>query len=150
MKSGDGAKKDETRYTIRFNPADPRHQRAMAALDTAGRRKAALIADAICEYLARYSEDEAVAPKLYAKHTKQTIEFKPAYGMAHENENVGLIPVEEEIMSVAQTSESSVQALEPLSDRDNTDSMESTPINDDMRQAILGGLSMFNGQAEIN
>jgi len=43
-------KKDKTRYTIKFNPTDLRHQEAMKALDGAGRRKASLIADALCMY----------------------------------------------------------------------------------------------------
>jgi len=43
-------KLDETRYTIRFNPADPRHRIAMEILSRAGRRKSTLIADAICAY----------------------------------------------------------------------------------------------------
>ena len=49
-------KKDETRFTIRFNAADPRHQRTMRVLERAGRRKASLIADAVCEYLARHED----------------------------------------------------------------------------------------------
>jgi hypothetical protein len=51
-------KKDETRYTIRFNPSDPRHRKAMETLNIAGRRKATLIADAVCEYLSRYTGTE--------------------------------------------------------------------------------------------
>jgi len=54
MMSSAGLKKDEVRFTIRFNPADPRHQKAMGALQSSGRRKATLIADAVCEYLERY------------------------------------------------------------------------------------------------
>jgi len=49
-------KKDETRFTIRFNPVDPRQRRAMNALEAAGRRKSTLIADAVCEYLDRRGE----------------------------------------------------------------------------------------------
>ncbi|MCL1882710.1 MAG: hypothetical protein FWF81_03025 [Defluviitaleaceae bacterium] len=49
-------KKDETRFTIRFNPVDPRQNRTMNALEAAGRRKATLIADALCEYLDRRGE----------------------------------------------------------------------------------------------
>jgi len=54
-------KKDETRFTIRFNPIDPRHQIAMDALKTSGRRKATLIADALCEYFSK-RDIEGVAP----------------------------------------------------------------------------------------
>ena len=46
------AKKDETRFTIKFNPANPRHKEAMRILNKdGGRRKASLIADALCMYV---------------------------------------------------------------------------------------------------
>ena len=46
------AKKDETRFTIKFNPANPRHKEAMRILnEDGGRRKASLIADALCMYV---------------------------------------------------------------------------------------------------
>jgi len=54
-------KKDKTRYTIKFNSADLRHQEAMKALDAAGRRKASLIADALCMYN-RYGADMGFTP----------------------------------------------------------------------------------------
>ena len=43
-------KKNENRYTIKFNPANPRHKEAMRILDDVGRRKASLIADALCMF----------------------------------------------------------------------------------------------------
>jgi len=58
MTDGGGKmKKDEARFTIRFNAADPRQQKAMNALKAAGRRKASLIADAVNEYLIRHGYD---------------------------------------------------------------------------------------------
>jgi hypothetical protein len=58
-------KKEETRFSIRFNPADPRHQFAMDALNTAGRRKATLIADALYHYFVQIdgAETAATLPK---------------------------------------------------------------------------------------
>ena len=50
------SKKDETRFTIKFNPSIPRHREAMRILNEAGRWKAALIADALCLY-AHYGAD---------------------------------------------------------------------------------------------
>jgi len=47
-------KKDKNRFTIKFTPDDPRHQIAVEALEKMGRRKAGFIADAVCDYLARY------------------------------------------------------------------------------------------------
>jgi hypothetical protein len=52
-------KKDEARFTIRFNAADPRQQKAMNTLKAAGRRKASLISDAVNEYLIRHGYDAA-------------------------------------------------------------------------------------------
>ena len=44
-------KKNEARFTIKFNPINPRHREAMRILNDAGRGKAALIADALCMYV---------------------------------------------------------------------------------------------------
>ena len=44
------AKKNEARFTIKFNPANPRHREAMRMLNEAGRCKASLIADALSLY----------------------------------------------------------------------------------------------------
>ena len=52
------SKKNEARFTIKFNPANPRHREAMRVLNEAGRSKAALIADALCLY-AHYSTNTA-------------------------------------------------------------------------------------------
>ena len=43
-------KKNEARFTIKFNPINPRHREAMRLLNEAGRTKASLIADALCMY----------------------------------------------------------------------------------------------------
>ena len=51
------AKKDASRYTIKFDPTIPIHQEAMQTLDEAGRSKAALIADAIHIRNALYSRN---------------------------------------------------------------------------------------------
>ena len=133
MKSSEGTKKDEARYTIRFNPADPRHKRAMAALDAAGRRKATLIADAVCEYLAHHSGDEVVAPMFYAKHSKQVIALEPDYAMAYKYEKAGPVSEEKEIVPDVPTSELSSQTSEPLSNECTIDSVGASPTNDIMR-----------------
>ena len=51
------AKKDASRYTIKFDPAIPSHKEAMRTLDEVGRGKAALIADAIRIRNALYSRN---------------------------------------------------------------------------------------------
>ena len=43
-------KKNEARFTIKFNTANPRHKEAIRMLNGAGRSKASLIADALCMY----------------------------------------------------------------------------------------------------
>jgi len=45
-----GNKKDETRFSIKFNPTYPRHQEAIRILNEAGRGKAVLIADVLHMY----------------------------------------------------------------------------------------------------
>ena len=102
--NSNGQKKDETRFTIRFNPTDPRHHRVMTALKASGRRKASLIADAVCEYLERHDRNEVVVIPV------QTNQGLPV-------ESVHVHPQEE--------------------------STESTSVNDDLRNAVLEGLSMF-------
>jgi len=44
------SKKDETRFTIKFNPENPRHQEAIRILNEVGRAKTAMIADALHLY----------------------------------------------------------------------------------------------------
>jgi len=56
------AKKDASRYTIKFDPTIPVHKEAMQTLDEAGRSKATLIADAIRIRNALYSRNtDAIA-----------------------------------------------------------------------------------------
>ena len=43
-------KKEEMRFSIRFNPADPRHRNAARLLNEAGRSKAVIVANALWEY----------------------------------------------------------------------------------------------------
>ena len=43
-------KKEEMRFSIRFNPADPRHRKAAQILNQAGRSKAIIVANALWEY----------------------------------------------------------------------------------------------------
>jgi len=105
-------KKDETRFTIRFNSVDPRHQAAMDALQASGRRKASLIADAVCEYLARHGGG---ATPLY---TALPTSIAGPVCSTH-NEAAGT----PEIATPGASDDAS--------------------FDDDMRDAVLGGLSAF-------
>jgi len=108
-------KKDENRFTIRFNSADPRHQRTMEALEAAGRRKAFFIADAVCEYLARHGGRGAADTILPA--------LPPAVASIH-------VPPEYELpLKILET--------------EAGDFSEDTVLDDDMRDAVLDGLSAF-------
>ena len=112
-------KKDETRFTIRFNPIDPRHQMAMNALKAAGRRKSTLIADALCEYLTRNG-----------------------CGMVDTHLPLTLPPIPVSNVT-AQEVEPLSQILRPEADENENNSHADQPFDDDMREAVLGGLSAF-------
>lgn len=45
------AKKEDNKFTIQFNPADPQHARTIAILNQQGRRKAQFITNAVMHYL---------------------------------------------------------------------------------------------------
>jgi hypothetical protein len=120
-------KKDETRFTIRFNPADPRHKKTMEVLSAAGRRKSTLITDAICDYLMRYSNTVAtsafpIAPSSYTSHS---------------------------ICNGISANDFPIQTPEPLAvignstDTNEINNLEMPLYDDDMQNTILDGLSVF-------
>jgi hypothetical protein len=120
-------KKDETRFTIRFNPTDPRHKKTMEVLSAAGRRKSTLIADAICDYLMRYSNTAAtsafpIAPSSYTSHS---------------------------ICNGISANDLQIQTSKPPTIVDNSTganeirNLEIPLYDDDMQNTILDGLSAF-------
>ena len=127
------SKKDKTRFTIRFNPADPKHQRTIEVLSTAGRRKASLIAEAVCEYLAQYGQHSfenamPLTPKAIPQATADSSE-------QDSNEVVDAASKAEPKTQLKETGDSDI------SDVQNT--QNNLPFDHDMQQAVLGGLSMF-------
>jgi hypothetical protein len=114
-------KKDETRFTIRFNPVDPRQQKAMNALEAAGRRKASFIADAVCEYLTRHGGVDEVFP----------ISLAPASVAPS-------IPC-----NAVSRDDTPSPILEVYVDKSDADSGDN-PYDSDMCQAILNGLNAFS------
>ena len=127
-------KKDETRFTVRFNPADPRHRTTMDILGLAGRRKATLIADAVCEYLARHRDVSAPG------YLPQNLHI-PNAGPKHRKH--------EEDAAIVAKSTPDVEFIEKAGDDiRNVDSNEESPFDDDISQAILDGLSMFTSSDE--
>jgi len=117
-------KKEETRFSIRFCPADPRHQFAMEVLNAAGRRKATIIADAICDYFARLEENERV-PTISTKTTIANALCKN-------------VPNADDLLASVNTS-----VAESHEESDNFHSDDS--YDDEMQQAVLAGLSAFHG-----
>ena len=137
-------KKGKTRFTIRFNPADPKHQRTIEVLSTAGRRKASLISEAVCEYLAqhdRHSFENAmsliskISPQATAvDSTKQDIQDNNESA----NTESKAEPKAEPKTQLKETGDSDI------SDVQNTQNIQNNiPFDHDMQQAVLGGLSMF-------
>ena len=153
-------KKDEARYTIRFCSADPRHRTVMEALDAAGRRKAALIVDAIWEYLARHGGAEAlVNPPLApvssgkvmpvktsrTRETKPTIEEMVTTNQAQSSKPTDKALQEEILLDVKPASNNIETTINTITEENTDDSQDDSPFDKDMLNAVLGGLSMFGG-----
>ena len=175
-------KKDEGRFNIKFCLADPRHKRAVDALNLAGRRKAYLVADAISYYLARGGEyrvgfdgglseggggsggngsdgsDGVLGESYTADHADQKSSLLPNYTpsihahththtqapISHSESSGGIdgggivcgIVADEVVTTIK-------------SDNNNNPPSNSAIVksafDEDMRQTILEGLSMLNG-----
>jgi len=131
-------KKDKTRYTIRFCSADPKHQKTMDILDLLGRRKASFIADAVCEHLARHGSDYAGIMDNHvsfvsANHSNPT--SNQAYNDTH-NEVIACNADDKSLHNGTHLPHSPVNP--------SVDESDPNYFDDDTRQAILDGLSMFD------
>jgi len=116
-------KKDKTRFTIRFNDADPRQVTAMTALESAGRRKASFIADAVCDYLARHGNGAVAAlPPI-------TLLLQPTNTSGSAEETVKQPPVN---MSNPKTATAS-----------SASKADDDAYHNDMRRTVMEGLSSF-------
>jgi len=118
-------KKDDARFTIRFNSVDPSHQKAMAVLHAAGRRKASLIADAVNEYLLRHSDSNYTETLPYTQ--------TPVIVSAHSPINISNASAEYDSSSRAHTQDSAESDIR----------MKAAVSDDEMRDTILDGLSAF-------
>ena len=129
-------KKDENRFTIRFNTVDPRQRITRDALEAAGRRKALLITDAICEYLARHGGDGAIVSIPIAPSSPQiALTSSPAVTTSEIAQLQDAEAVENRKQSVVDILDSADDVQNDVSDNIITD--------DDMRETILGGLNAF-------
>jgi len=149
-------KKDENRFTIRFNTVDPRQKITKDALDAAGRRKALLITDAICEYLARHGGDGAVVNIPLVPYMPVVAKATTAVSLASDDAvNVSNSDNTSNASSSSNAEENMVQnSSDSYGDTgdddtsnagigDSDDALDNPSIDNDMREAILGGLSAF-------
>jgi hypothetical protein len=100
----------------------------------AGRRKATLIADALCDYMARYG---GMAAPTYLPHGLQYPATQPA-----------LTTHEETAFFTPEMSHNDTEIADVDASEQTAASAEELPFADDISQAILNGLNMFTSSAE--
>ena len=133
-------KKDECRFTIRFNPDIPEHAQAIQLLNESGRAKASLIASALTggKPLGNNSEPnismDIVRNMILEILRSEKIEVR---------NNDNLTPAEQETNG----SEDSTQAKKPVTvnvspDKDNLD-MSDLDTNDEMLKSIASVINSF-------
>jgi|GEM_PF-1298474 len=143
-------------FTFRFSPIDPRHQVVIEILNKAKRRKASLIADAICEYLAHRRENNvattiptALTPSANPNTTAQRHKTKPMVETVEVKSKKSLTQ-----QIIKTPSKKAIPDLEPaLSNDSNSEAEDNSDVSaepndssfdEDMLSAVLGGLSMFS------
>ncbi|MCL2840296.1 MAG: hypothetical protein FWE05_05930 [Defluviitaleaceae bacterium] len=126
MKSS--AKKDPNRFSIRFNPADPKHKQAMAMLDSSGRMKASLIAEALWVY----KNINVVLPP--------SMSFYPSQNSAPSSNFLQPLDfsAEDNLTSIIPTIIESSEELEKSKDDESK-----MGFDEDTTKNILGALMMF-------
>ena len=126
-------KKDKTRFTIRFNPIDPRQAKAMNALEVAGRRKSTLIADAICEYLERRAGNSEFYALPIVNVPSTTHKPQNEISLQHSVKKENLISQISDI-------DTNIGNINDDSDGELADGF---PTDDEIHNAILDGLAAF-------
>ena len=124
-------KKDEDRFTIRFNTIDPRQKLTRDILAAIGRRKASFITDAVCDYLVRHGGDGAIEFSSPVTAMPSLLPIPHAHTPG--NNKASHNQAQELPKKVDATTE--MEAIEPLKD---------IPFDNDMREAVLDALGMFN------
>jgi len=120
-------KKDETRFTLRFCSVAPKHINAAHILNIAGRRKASLIADLIDEHIKQYGEN-AFADYLHNTTFSQTATHV----------EIVTAQISEPSVKAKKHIASSTKPEKPLEPSNNKS------LDDEMRDTILDGLSLFS------
>jgi len=131
-------KKDEDRFTIRFNTVDPRQKLTRDVLAAVGRRKASFLTDVICDYLARYGGDSTADNSSLAA-------VLPSFPIPSHFQAPNNITDEFRIPKNEQPNyESKLTAdIDLITETGANDSVEESPFDDDTREAVLDALSMF-------
>ena len=147
------SKKEESRFNIRFNPADPVHQIAIDVLSHAGRSKANLIANALAFYL-KCAGDESAAyitetltlgkvPKIKSEKRRNEKTVKPrttAFSDGAKQHEV-IMPVETETSEISQIPASS---FEDGNESEGSNELLEA-VSPEVQGAVLGMLDMFRG-----
>ena len=149
------SKKEESRFNIRFNPADPTHQMAIEILSHAGRSKANLIANAIAFYLKGAGRESAAymtkslslekMPKIKSEKRRDKKPPKP-----QSISNIGCADEHEVIVTAAvNTEEPEISQITTFSNEDNDESEDNgeslTEVTPELQGAVLNMLDMFRG-----
>ena len=124
-------KSDNARFTVRFNPADSRQRAAIDVLNTSGRRKASLIADALHYYLTSSGDiNSQLMPPIIRSDFEQLPDI-----LQPPNTAAIAIPTEQFTM------EPDIRVQDSA---DNSHPHDSAP--DDLFSAVLDAMSIFNEQ----
>ena len=126
-------KKDNGRFTLRFDPTDPQQQAVIDILNAAGRRKAVLISQALYNYIALYREktNDSVT------HTNKTINDM-------ELSQAGQCVVQE-MPNSSNISASAEPSITPYELESTPDAVVQEQDDDILCSAVLGAMNMFNG-----
>jgi len=134
----EGMKKEALRFTLRFGKDAPKYIRAAHVLNAAGRGiRSLLIADLIDERIKKYGENAFVDYFLTSALPKDFFDnITITHVVAHaESTPVPMPKPGIEAISYIEPSHDTVQSIT---------SLDNEPLDDEIHDAVLNGLSMFN------
>jgi hypothetical protein len=143
------SKKEESRFNIRFNPADPAHQIAIEILSHAGRSKANLIANALVFYLKGAGDESAAyVPDSLALGKMPKIKSEKKRGKKPPKPQATVIfdsTPEHEYVTPAETTETSQFPTLPFEGDNGSEDNSEPKIPPDVQGAVFNMLDMFRG-----
>ena len=145
MKKDKKAKKDKSRFTLRFCNVSPKQITAMEILNAAGRRKASLIADLIDEHIKKYGADAFIG---YFNNPiiqpAADIKVHPVVDVVTDVAADVAVPVVSNVVTDIAADVAISAADEASKDYNaSNDSLSNESPDDETRSSILEGLSMF-------